>query len=138
MIWAVKPNLEAINEFQRNTLVEHLDIKLSDVGDDFLEATMPVDSRTKQPMGLLHGGASAALAETVGSIASFLVVGDTATSVVGLELNSNHLNSVRSGLVTARATPIKIGRTIHVWEINIKDDNGTLACRSRLTMMVKR
>lgn len=136
-IWKVKPNLDVVNTFRGGTLVEHLDISFVEVGDDYLKATMPVDNRTVQPMGLLHGGASAALAETMGSVASTLCIESLGSQqIVGLELNANHLKSTKSGLVTGTCTPIKIGRSIHVWQIDIHDENGIHLCRSRLTTMV--
>jgi len=137
MIWSVTPNIKFINNLGKNTLAEHLNMKLTEVGDDYLIATMPVDNTTTQTMGILHGGASAALAESIGSIASFLVIGGTTNKVaVGLELNANHLRPVKSGVVSACAKPIKLGKTIHVWEINIKDDHSNLVCTSRLTMLI--
>jgi len=137
MIWKHEMNLELLNSFQKNTLVDHLGIEVIGFGDDFLEATMPVDHRTKQPMGLLHGGASVALAETLGSIASTFLIEDHAKQqAVGLEINANHLKSAKSGLVTGVVTPIRVGRSVHVWEINITNDKDELVCRSRLTVMV--
>jgi len=136
-IWKVTPNLDVVNSFRKGTLVEHLDIVFTEFGDDFVKATMPVDHRTKQPMGLLHGGASAALAETMGSVASTLCVDALGNKqIVGLELNANHLKSTTSGSVTGTCKPIKIGRTIHVWQIDIHDTKGKHLCRSRLTVMV--
>lgn len=137
MIWKQKFTLEDLNLSSKNTLVEHLGIKYSAYGDDYLEATMPVDHRTVQPMGLLHGGASVALAETLGSIASVLCVDDPSTlSIVGLEINANHLRSVREGIVTGKATPIKIGRRIHVWNIEIRNEDNKMVCTSRLTVAI--
>lgn len=135
MIWKNKVDIEAINKLSKN-MVSLLDIKFSEVTDDSISATMPVDSRTKQPFGILHGGASVVLAETIGSIASFLVIGEGNEIPVGLEINANHLRSVSSGLVTARCTPIHIGRKTHVWDIKISNDEGKLACISRLTIAV--
>ena len=137
MIWKHPVNLEFINNTSKNTLASNLGIEITNFGDDFLEATMPVDERTKQPYGLLHGGASVSLAETVGSLASSLCIEDFNTqSVVGLEINANHIRSATSGKVTAVCKPIKIGRNIHVWNIEIHNDVKKLVCVSRLTMAV--
>ena len=137
MIWKVQPNIDVLNEFARETLVGHLGIKVIEVGDDFVKASMPVDQRTKQPQGLLHGGASAALAESMGSFASALVVDDLLkTPVVGVELNINHLKAVKEGVVFATTRPIKIGSTIHVWNTEISNEKGELVAVSRLTVMV--
>lgn len=136
-IWKQPFTLEAINQINGNTMVSHLGIVFSHFGDDFLEAQMPVDSRTVQPMGLLHGGASAALAETLGSVAALLCLDDYQThQVVGVDLNATHLRGVRSGVVTGRATPLRIGRSMQVWNIAISDAAGQLVCTSRLTVAV--
>ncbi|MEZ5044896.1 MAG: hotdog fold thioesterase [Saprospiraceae bacterium] len=139
MIWKQTPNLAVLNQTSQNTLVDQLGIEFSEVGDDYLIAKMPVDHRTVQPMRLLHGGASAALAETVGSTASVLCIEDVSQqSVVGVELNINHLNGAKEGqgFVHAKATPVKVGRSIHVWQIDIKDDHDRLISVSRLTIAV--
>lgn len=138
MIWKTIPTLETINDRGRNTLVEHLDIRFTAIGDDSLTATMPVDARTVQPMRLLHGGASVAFAETLGSVASSLLIEDFATqSIVGVEINANHLNSVREGdTVTGVVQPIKVGRQFHVWEIKIYRSDAKIACVSRITIAV--
>ncbi|NRB52132.1 MAG: hotdog fold thioesterase [Saprospiraceae bacterium] len=139
MIWKQPISLEGLNQVSKNTLVEHLDIEFVEFGDDFITAKMPVDHRTVQPMRLLHGGASAALAETVGSTASVMCLPDMATqAVVGVELNINHLSSAKEGqgFVFARATPAKVGRTIHVWQIEIRDETDRLISVSRLTIAV--
>ena len=127
--------LEALNGMSRGTAMEPLDIVFTEMGDDFLRATMPVDARTRQPYGLLHGGASVLLAETVGSSAGMLCVGE-GEGVVGIEINANHLRGVREGRVTAIARPLHVGRQTHVWEIRIEDDRGRLVCVSRLTLAV--
>ena len=114
---------------------EFLGIIVTEFGDDYLCATMPVDQRTHQPMGIIHGGASVALAETVGSIAANMAV-DSNHYCVGLDINANHLKAVRSGLVYATTRPIHIGRSTHVWDIQIKDENEKPVCISRLTMAV--
>lgn len=137
MIWKTEPNLEGLNNISKGTLVEHLGIKMIDFGDDYLKASMPVDHRTKQPMGLLHGGASVALAETLGSIASTLCVENIMnSSVVGLEINANHLKSATEGQVIGTVKPIRIGRKIHVWSIEIKNEKNQITCVSRLTVMI--
>jgi 1,4-dihydroxy-2-naphthoyl-CoA hydrolase len=138
MIWYVKPDLEAINAINQTCLPGHLGIEMTEVGDDYLVATMPIDQRTQQPMGLLHGGASAVISETLGSIASMLAAGPIGDfMVMGVEINANHLKAGKSGLVTATTRPIKIGKNIHVWNTEIKDNIGDLLCISRLTVMVK-
>lgn len=116
-------------------MVAHLGIELTELGDDFLKGTMPVDERTKQPVGLLHGGASVTLAETLGSIAANLAVDQSGFYCVGLEINANHLRAVPNGTVTGIARPVHLGRTTHVWEIKISHGND-LICISRLTMAV--
>jgi len=136
-IWKQEATLEGLNNMSANTLVEHLGIEHVEIGDDYLIAKMPVDKRTHQPMGLLHGGASVALAETLGSIASVLCVEDMSKqSVVGLEINANHLKSVRSGWVYGTCKAIRVGRKIQVWNIEIRNEAGDLCCVSRLTVAV--
>lgn len=137
MIWKQKTDLTQLNELSKNTLITTLGIEFSAIGEDFIEATMPVDHRTHQPFGLLHGGASVALAETLGSMAAMLCIEDRQKKVpVGVEINANHLNSIRDGKVTGRVTPIKIGRRLHVWQIEIKDERGRPVCVSRITIAV--
>ena len=131
-----KSVLEKINTFQKNTLTEHIGIEITDFGDDFVSGKMPVDCRTVQPYGLLHGGASAVLAESLGSIAGGMQVDHEAQGVVGVEINCNHLRSARNGWVHGRATQMKIGRKIQVWNIEIKNDDEKLVCVSRLTLAV--
>ena len=128
--------LKRLNQSSRNTLMETLDIVYVDAGDDFLEAAMPVTPKVHQPMGLLHGGATAALAESVGSAASVLRINLQRQTVVGMELSINHLKSATSGQIRARATLIHGGRRTHLWEIRITDQNNRLVAVSRLTMMV--
>ncbi len=135
-IWSQAIDLDRINASRRNTLVEHLDIRITEVGDDWLRGTMPVDPRTHQPFGLLHGGASVALAETLGSMAANLTLDGTREMAVGLDINANHVRAVTAGLVTGTARILHRGRTTQVWEIRIEDDGGRLACISRLTMAV--
>jgi 1,4-dihydroxy-2-naphthoyl-CoA hydrolase len=134
-IWNREVNLDDIAPLRRDTLVGHLDIKFIEMGPDYLRATMPVDNRTRQIMGVLHGGASVALAETVGSFAANLCV-DEKLMAVGQEINANHLRPVASGLVTATARPVHLGSRSHVWSIEIRDDRDKLVCISRLTMAV--
>jgi 1,4-dihydroxy-2-naphthoyl-CoA hydrolase len=128
--------LADIAHLGKNTLGEHLGMQFSEIGPDYLKATMPVDNRTRQPYGLLHGGASVALAETVGSVASALVINHETMMCVGLEINANHLRGVKEGLVTATATPLHIGASTHVWDIKIHDEKGHLICISRLTVAI--
>lgn len=118
------------------TLGTHLGMEWVELGNDFLKMSMPVDERTKQPYGLLHGGASCALAETIGSIASFLVIDVSKYACVGLEINANHLRSAKKGIVTATCIPLHIGRTTHVWDIKIHDEEEKLVCVSRLTVAI--
>jgi 1,4-dihydroxy-2-naphthoyl-CoA hydrolase len=137
MIWFNKQiSLDDFAHWGKDTLGSHIGIRFTEVGPGFLRATMPVDARTHQPYGLLHGGASAALAETLGSVGSALVVDRTRYYVVGLEINANHIRSVKSGLVTGTATPIHLGRSTHVWDIRITDEENKLICISRLTVAV--
>lgn len=135
-LWQTAPDLETLNARQRGTIGEVLDIRFEAVGEDFVTASMAVDARTHQPFGLLHGGASVVLAETVGSVASVLCVDPERFYCVGLEVNANHLRGVRSGRVTATARPVHIGRSTHVWDIRLVDDQGKSTCISRLTVAV--
>ena len=135
-IWKNIPNLKAINELNKNTLGETLGIEFTDFGDDFLTATMPVDERTKQPFGLLHGGANVVLAETLGSVASLLVVNQELFIGVGVEINANHLKAVFNGKVTGICKPLHIEGKNHVWEIKIYNDAQELSCVSRFTCTI--
>ncbi|PJK13906.1 esterase [Lysobacteraceae bacterium NML07-0707] len=128
-------SLQQLNDWSENTLMRPLGIVFTELGKDYLCASMPVDARTHQPYGLLHGGASAALAETLGSTAAGLCVGDD-EAVVGIEINANHLRGVRSGEVKGTARPLHVGRSTQVWEIRIEDGNDQLVCISRLTVAV--
>lgn len=125
-----------VNAGVPNTLMEHLGIKFTDVGKDYLVATMPVDARHHQPFGILHGGASVALAESVGSAASGMILGDGDKVPVGLEINANHVRPVRSGLITAKATLVHGGRSSHIWDIRITNEEDKLVCISRITMAI--
>ena len=138
MIWKQEATLEGLNNLNQNTLLSHLGIEFTEIGPDHLSATMPVDVRTIQPMGLLHGGASVVLAESLGSIASMLCLESLETQrALGLEINANHLRPVPLGSkVSGRCTPIKIGRSVHVWQIEIRDEQNRLSCLSRLTMSI--
>jgi len=120
----------------KKSMVTHLGIEFTEVGEDFIVAKMPVDDRTKQPMGLLHGGASVVLAETLGSVAASLVVDSKKYACVGLEINANHIRAAREGYVYGKTTPLHIGRSTHVWQIQITNEAGKLICTSRITMAV--
>ncbi len=136
-IWFNKDRkIEELNYLRSNTLGVHLGMQFTEIGDNFLKASMPVDDRTRQPYGLLHGGASAALAETLGSIASALVIDQDKFMCVGLEINANHVRGVKSGLVTGTCTPLHLGSSTHVWDIRINDEKGKLICVSRLTVAI--
>ena len=135
-IWLQQPELNALNALSKNTIVELLDIRFEAFDDDSLTASMVVDPRTHQPYGLLHGGASVVLAETLGSTASYLCIDSRRFYCVGLEVNANHLRGVRSGRVTAVARPVHLGRTTHVWDIRLSGEDGKASCISRLTMAI--
>ena len=128
--------LQKLNDFQKNTITELLGIEITDFGPDYFCGKMPVDHRTVQPYGLLHGGASAVLAESLGSIAGGMKVNRDTQTVVGVEINCNHLRSARDGWVYGKATPVKIGRKIQVWNIEIKNEDDKLVAVSRLTLAV--
>lgn len=125
-----------LNSLSSNTMAELLGIKFTEIGPDYLKATMPVDHRTHQPHGLLHGGASAVLAETIGSVAASLAIDETKYMGVGIEINCNHIRGKRSGIVTATAEPLHIGATTHVWDIKIRDEKERLICAGRLTVAI--
>ena len=127
---------EKLNEWRKNTMVQHLGIEFTEIGDDYLCGKMPVDHRTHQPMGLLHGGASLALAETLASIGAAMQVDLNKKACVGLEINANHIRSVRTGWVHARAQAIHIGRSTQIWETRITSEDGGLVCISRMTVAV--
>ncbi len=128
--------VEHLNRSMPNTMGGHIGIEFTKVGEDYLEAKMPVDHRTQQPMGLLHGGASVALAETMGSIAAYCVIDRSKFFCVGLEINANHLKGAKSGYVIGRTSPIHIGKQTHVWEIRIRDEQDNPICISRITMAI--
>lgn len=129
-------NIEDINRFSKNSLLSHLSITFTEVGDDYISASMPVIDATKQPLGYLHGGASIALAESVGSIASYLLIDPEKYNVFGIGLNANHVRSKREGIVTATARPIHIGTKTHIWDIQIVDEKDKLISTVRLTNML--
>lgn len=136
-IWKVNNiTVEALNQQSKGTLVEHLGIEMTELGEDYVKAKMPVDNRTRQPLGLLHGGAHVVLAESLGSMAANLCLDITKEYALGLDINSNHIKSVRDGFVIGIAKPIHIGGKTHIWEIKIYDEKETLLNISRLTMMV--
>lgn len=128
--------LSELQAITPHTMGQHLAMEWVEIGPDYLRLKMPVDHRTHQPYGLLHGGASCALAETVGSVASHLVIDAGQFICVGLEINANHLRAVRNGFVTATATALHLGSSTHVWDIKIQDDQGKLVCVSRLTVAI--
>ena len=125
-----------LSGIMKNTMPEFLELKWEEVGDDFLKLSMPVIDKTRQPYGFLHGGASCVLAETIGSVASALVIDRDKFYCVGLEINANHLRSVSEGRVVAVSSPLHLGKSTHVWDIKIYDDNENLICISRLTVAI--
>lgn len=135
-LWYATPNLEQLNANSKNTILELLDIRFEAFTEDSLTASMVVDHRTHQPYGLLHGGASVVLAESLGSSASYLCIDTSKYFCVGIEVNANHLRGVRSGRVTAVAHPVHIGRTTHVWDIRLTSEEGKASCISRLTVAI--
>jgi 1,4-dihydroxy-2-naphthoyl-CoA hydrolase len=138
-IWKHEVTLEGLQNMSMNTMVSHLDIEFVEIGSDYITAKMPVTEKTVQPMRILHGGASVVLAETLGSVASTLLIEDlTVQQPVGLEINANHIRSVSEGLyVIGKVNPIHIGRTTHVWNIEIRNAEDKIVCISRLTMAVR-
>lgn len=135
-IWRSLQSVEALNSNQQSTLNAALGILFTEIGEDYIRGTMPVDARTVQPYGLLHGGASVALAETLGSTGAALCVDVQEYLVVGQEINANHVRAARNGLVTGTARPVHIGGRTHVWAIDIVNDAGKLVCVSRITIAV--
>ena len=128
--------LSIVNGMSKNTMLETLGIQITKLEDDIIEGTMPVDNRTHQAHGVLHGGASAALIESLGSIGSSLIINPDQNIVVGLEINANHLRMVSEGTVTGKAQIIHCGRKTHLWQVDIKDENEKLVCTGRLTVMI--
>ena len=135
-LWKQPPDLARINGWSANTMMETLGIRITAIGDDWLQGTMSVDQRTHQPYGLLHGGASVTLAETLGSTAAMLTLDPEQELAVGLDINANHIRGVRSGTVTGTAKSLHIGRATQVWEVRIENEEGALVCISRITMAV--
>lgn len=137
-IWKIQnPNLNQLNELCKNTLAAHLGMTFTEIGDAYIKLKMPVNETTHQPYGLLHGGASAALAETVGSVASWMCIDSSRQICVGMEINCNHIKAKRNGYVIATASPLHIGSTSHVWDIRITDEQEQLVCISRLTVAIR-
>ncbi|MBV8252494.1 MAG: hotdog fold thioesterase [Chitinophaga sp.] len=136
-IWhSLDVSLDQLNEMGNNTMAEYLGMEFTEIGSDYLKIMMPVDNRTTQPYGLLHGGASVALAETAGSVGSALIIDQAKSICVGMEINANHVRGVKSGYVHATAKPLHIGASSHVWDIRITDDQHQLVCVSRLTVAI--
>jgi 1,4-dihydroxy-2-naphthoyl-CoA hydrolase len=134
-IWKSELSLDQANGWH-NTMIERIGIAVTDIGDDYVRGTMPVDARTHQPYGLLHGGASVALAETLGSLGAMMCADAKTHLAVGLDINANHLRGVTDGIVTGTARPIHVGRTTQVWEIRIEDERLRLVCIARLTVAI--
>ena len=134
--WQSLRSVQELNSGRTGTLIEHLGIEFTEIGDDLIRGTMPVDGRTRQPYGLLHGGASVALAETLGSMGATLCVDTKQYQCVGQEINANHVRAARSGLVTGTARPVHVGRRTQVWNIDIVNEAGKLVCTSRLTVAI--
>jgi len=135
-IWKQQLTPDDVNAMSSNTMMATLGIRITEIGDDYVRGTLPVDARTHQPYGLLHGGASVALAETLGSFAAMLTLDPSVEAAVGLDINANHVRGVKSGTVTGTARALHLGRSTQVWEIRIEDERGKLVCISRLTMAV--
>ncbi|MBA3582603.1 MAG: hotdog fold thioesterase [Gammaproteobacteria bacterium] len=135
-IWTIRPEIAAINGLKMETLYSTLDIQVSEVGDDYIKATMPVVGKTHQFFGNLHGGASVVLAETLGSLASYFCLDQATQYCVGLEVNANHLRGKTNGVVTATARPLHLGKRTHVWDIPITDEQDRLVCIARLTIAI--
>ena len=134
-IWKSELSLDQVNGWH-NTMVQHIGIVVTEIGDDYVRGTMPVDARTHQPYGLLHGGASVALAETLGSLGAMMCADAKTHLAVGLDINANHVRGVTDGIVTGTARPIHLGRTTQVWEIRIEDERLRLVCVARLTVAI--
>jgi len=135
-MWFKNFTVEDLNGRPKNHIGGLLDIQFTEIGENFIIGTMPVDERTHQPAGILHGGASVVLAETLGSIASYMIIDPEKYVAVGLEVNANHLRPVKSGLVKGICTPIHIGAKTHIWDIKLYNDRGKMSCISRLTVAV--
>lgn len=135
-IWKSPFPIETLNQNAKHCMPGHIGIEVMEVGDDYVKARMPVDHRTTQPFGILHGGASVALAESLGSMAGSMCVNISEEAIVGVEINANHIRAVQSGYVEGIARPLHIGRTTQVWEIRITNEEGKLVCVSRITLAV--
>ncbi|MCQ4232196.1 hotdog fold thioesterase [Pseudomonas stutzeri] len=135
-IWKRQPDLDSLHSNRKNTISELLDIRFESFDDQSITASMPVDARTHQPYGLLHGGASVVLAETLGSMASYHCIDTSRFYCVGLEVNANHLRALRSGRVTGVCRPVHLGRSTHVWDIRLHGEDGKPSCISRLTVAI--
>lgn len=135
-IFKAEFTLESLNKMSANTMLAHLGIQFTNIEDGTIEARMPVDHRTHQPFGILHGGASVALAETLGSVAAMLCIDSSAQYCVGLDINANHIKSVKEGFVIGRVKPVHVGKKTHVWEIKITTEKEELVCISRITMAI--
>ena len=135
-IWKRQATVEALNASNPGTLNEALGIRFTEIGADYLRGTLPVDPRTRQPYGLLHGGASVALAESLGSVAGWLSLPEGGGRTMGLEINANHVRAITDGVVTGTARPLHLGRSTQVWEVRIEDAQGRLTCVSRITLVV--
>lgn len=135
-IWVTAATVEGLNARSTNTIVDHIGIEYMAIGDDYIKARMPVDNRTVQPARILHGGASVVLAETLGSVAAYLCIDPAQKMAVGLEINANHVRSVREGYVTGTVKPLHIGNSTHIWQIHIRDDQDRLVCIARITIAV--
>lgn len=137
MIWFEKYELELLNGMRNANMAGHLGIEFLEIGDDFLSARMPVDERTKQAFGILHGGASCVLSETLGSVAAWMAIDPQKQRAVGIEINANHLRAASEGFVTGICKPVRIGRSLHVWNTEIFGDNDKMTCTSRLTVSIQ-
>lgn len=135
-IWYKPANVEYLNQISKGTMVDFLGISFIEIGDDYLKATMPVTEKTKQPMGILHGGANVVLAETLASVAAMVVLNTETHYSVGLDINANHIRSVSEGIITGITRPLHLGRTTQVWSIDIFNEKGSLTCTSRMTAAV--
>ncbi len=135
-IWFTAVTPEQINLWAPDTIVERIGIEFTEVGEDYLKARMPVDARTVQPARILHGGASVVLAETLGSVAAYLCIDPAQKTAVGLDINANHVRAVREGYVIGMASPLHLGTSTHIWQINIHDESQRLVCTARITMAI--
>jgi 1,4-dihydroxy-2-naphthoyl-CoA hydrolase len=136
-IWHDTPSLDEMNAVEEGTLTSHLGIRFVEMGDDYLVATMPVDARTKQPRGRLHGGASAVLAETIGSAGSSRIIGIERGMIAGIHVEATHVRGVREGTVRGTGRPLHIGRTMHLWDVRIENEEGELVSAAKLTVLVR-